>query len=154
MAADNGSLEEIRRQTQSGIRLQFGLHSDADVSGLSTLPGVARADRSMRDRSELALERDARVIVMRPSPILTRDGWRSHCDERFDPFWARVNEAGITVVAHAADSGYSSQGYARDGFETHPFLWGEIFVSAHKIGLTETGDAQLRPHSGTQANTE
>jgi predicted TIM-barrel fold metal-dependent hydrolase len=34
----------------------------------------------------------------------------------FDPFWARVNEAGVTVVVHAADSGYSSQGYAKDGF--------------------------------------
>ena len=29
----------------------------------------------------------------------------------FDPFWARVNEAGITVVAHAGDSGYSLNGY-------------------------------------------
>lgn len=29
--------------------------------------------------------------------------------------------------------------YARDGFETHPFLWGEIFVMAHRIGLTEAG---------------
>ena len=27
-----------------------------------------------------------------------------------------MNEAGITVVVHAGDSGYSSQGYARDGF--------------------------------------
>ena len=35
---------------------------------------------------------------------------------RFDPFWARVQEAGITVVAHAGDSGYSSNGYAVDGF--------------------------------------
>jgi predicted TIM-barrel fold metal-dependent hydrolase len=34
----------------------------------------------------------------------------------FDPFWARANEAGITVVIHAGDSGYSSQGYANDGF--------------------------------------
>jgi predicted TIM-barrel fold metal-dependent hydrolase len=34
----------------------------------------------------------------------------------FDPFWARVNEAGITVVVHAGDSGRSSNGYAHDGF--------------------------------------
>jgi predicted TIM-barrel fold metal-dependent hydrolase len=34
----------------------------------------------------------------------------------FDPFWARVNEAGITVVVHAGDSGPSSDGYAADGF--------------------------------------
>ena len=34
----------------------------------------------------------------------------------FDPFWARVNEAGITVVVHAGDAGLSSNGYAADGF--------------------------------------
>ncbi len=58
-----------------------------------------------------ALGRGARVLVMRPSPILTRDGWRSPCDERFDPFWARVNEAGITVVAHVGSTGYTANGY-------------------------------------------
>ena len=34
----------------------------------------------------------------------------------FDPFWAQLNEAGIPLVIHAGDSGYSSQGYAEDGF--------------------------------------
>ena len=34
----------------------------------------------------------------------------------FDAFWARVNEAGITTIVHAGDSGYNSQGYAEDGF--------------------------------------
>jgi predicted TIM-barrel fold metal-dependent hydrolase len=34
----------------------------------------------------------------------------------FDPFWSRANEAGITVVVHAGDSGYSSNGYADDRF--------------------------------------
>ena len=34
----------------------------------------------------------------------------------FDPFWARVNESGVTVVVHAGDSGQSSNGYAVDGF--------------------------------------
>lgn len=29
--------------------------------------------------------------------------------------------------------------YARDGFETHPFLWGEIFVQSEKIGRTAEG---------------
>ena len=36
----------------------------------------------------------------------------------FDPFWSRVNEAGITVVVHAGDSGYSTNGYTRDGFNS------------------------------------
>jgi len=65
---------------------------------------------------EWALERDARVIVMRPAAPTTVHGQLPPGDPMFDPFWARVNESGITVVAHAGDSGYSSQGYAKDGF--------------------------------------
>lgn len=65
---------------------------------------------------EWALDRGARCIVMRPAAPTTRDGQLPVSHPVFDPFWARVNEAGITVVAHAGDSGYSSNGYARDGF--------------------------------------
>jgi predicted TIM-barrel fold metal-dependent hydrolase len=65
---------------------------------------------------EWALDRDARVVVMRPAAPTTDSGQRPPGDRTFDPFWARVNEAGVTVVVHAGDSGYSSQGYARDGF--------------------------------------
>ena len=63
---------------------------------------------------EWALDRDARVVVMRPAAIWTANGVKPPTDPAFDPFWARVNEAGITVVVHAGDSGYSSQGYASD----------------------------------------
>ena len=65
---------------------------------------------------EWALDHGARVVVMRPAAPTTALGPRPPADPEFDPFWARVNEAGITVVAHAGDSGYSSQGYAQDGF--------------------------------------
>lgn len=65
---------------------------------------------------EWALERDARTIVMRPAAPTTASGQLPPTDPSFDPFWARVNEAGITVVVHAGDSGYSSNGYATDGF--------------------------------------
>jgi predicted TIM-barrel fold metal-dependent hydrolase len=67
---------------------------------------------------EWALDRGARTIVTRPAAPTTRDGARSPAAAEFDPFWARVNEAGITVVVHAGDSGYTSHGYARDGFTT------------------------------------
>ncbi len=67
---------------------------------------------------EWALERDARTIVLRPAPVHTATGPKSPGDPMFDPFWARVNEAGITVVVHAGDSGYSSNGYADDGFSS------------------------------------
>ena len=63
---------------------------------------------------EWALDRDARVVVMRPAAVWTQAGVKPPTDPMFDPFWARANEAGITVVVHAGDSGYSSQGYAPD----------------------------------------
>jgi predicted TIM-barrel fold metal-dependent hydrolase len=65
---------------------------------------------------EWALAHGAHVLVMRPAAPHTALGPRSPADPCFDPFWARVNEAGITVVIHAGDSGYTSHGYARDGF--------------------------------------
>jgi predicted TIM-barrel fold metal-dependent hydrolase len=74
------------------------------------------------EQLEWALERDARVVCMRPAAVRTRsDGWRSPADPMFDPFWARVNEAGITVVVHASDSGYTTHGYVRDGFSASGF---------------------------------
>ncbi len=68
---------------------------------------------------EWALDRGARTIVMRPAAPTTASGQRPPTDPSFDPFWARVNEAGITVVVHAGDSGYSSNGYATDGFTSN-----------------------------------
>jgi len=65
---------------------------------------------------EWCLDNGARTIVMRPAAVQTANGPRSPADPMFDPFWARVNEAGITTVVHAGDSGYSTQGYAEDGF--------------------------------------
>jgi predicted TIM-barrel fold metal-dependent hydrolase len=55
---------------------------------------------------EWALAHDARVVVMRAAPVQTATRSESPADERFDPFWARVNEAGITVAYHSGDSGY------------------------------------------------
>lgn len=65
---------------------------------------------------EWAVENDARTVVMRPAPVHTKDGVLPPADPYFDAFWGRAAEAGITVVVHAADSGYSLQGYGRDGF--------------------------------------
>ena len=80
-------------------------------------PYLSLADvRWAVEELEWALGRGARIVCVRPAAVWTADGPRSPADPCFDPFWARVNEAGITIVAHAGDSGYSSQGYARDGF--------------------------------------
>lgn len=82
-------------------------------------PYIALGDLDFAiEELEWALDRDARTIVMRPAPVWTADGPKSPAHADFDPFWARVNEAGITVVVHAADSGYSTNGYAEDGFNS------------------------------------
>jgi predicted TIM-barrel fold metal-dependent hydrolase len=80
-------------------------------------PYITLADLDWAIRElEWALDHGARHIVMRPAAPTTASGQIPVSDPRNDPFWARVNEAGITVVVHAGDSGYSSNGYAADGF--------------------------------------
>ena len=54
---------------------------------------------------EWALDQDARAVVVRAAAPVTSSGPRSPAADEFDPFWARVNEAGITVVVHAGDAG-------------------------------------------------
>jgi predicted TIM-barrel fold metal-dependent hydrolase len=75
---------------------------------------------------EWALDKGARLIVMRPAAPNTLLGQRPPGFEWFDPFWARVNEAGVTVIAHAGDSGYSLNGYGRGNFTTG-FGGGSVF---------------------------
>jgi len=48
---------------------------------------------------------------MRPSAVFTRNGPRNPGHKDFDPFWARVNEAGITVVTHIGATRHDSNGY-------------------------------------------
>ena len=76
---------------------------------------LADPDEAVREL-EWALSRGARVVVMRPAPAWTAAGPRSPADPLFDPFWARLAEAGIPLVAHAGDSGYTTHGYESDGF--------------------------------------
>jgi predicted TIM-barrel fold metal-dependent hydrolase len=76
---------------------------------------LADVDEAVREL-EWALDQDARAVVLRAAAPTTAAGPRSPADDAFDPFWARVNEAGITVVVHAGDAGLSSNGYAVDGF--------------------------------------
>jgi predicted TIM-barrel fold metal-dependent hydrolase len=53
---------------------------------------------------------------MRPAAVWTADGPKSPADPMFDPFWARADDAGICVVAHVSNSGYSTNGYPRATF--------------------------------------
>jgi predicted TIM-barrel fold metal-dependent hydrolase len=53
------------------------------------------------------LAKDARIVCIKGGPAVTRDGRVSPGDARFDPFWARVDEAGVTVGIHSGDAGYN-----------------------------------------------
>ncbi|MBK5288769.1 MAG: amidohydrolase [Acidimicrobiia bacterium] len=73
------------------------------------------------------LERGARVVVMRAGPVQAPTGFRSPGDAVYDPFWARLAEAGTLVAYHSGESGYHR--YAEEwgekgemeAFRHHPF---------------------------------
>ncbi len=80
-------------------------------------PYIALGDVDWAVRElEWAIDKGARIVCMRPAPVWTALGPRSPSHPMFDPFWARLNEAGLTLIVHAGDSGYSTNGYAEDGF--------------------------------------
>jgi predicted TIM-barrel fold metal-dependent hydrolase len=56
---------------------------------------------------DFVLEKGARAINIRPAPVPGRGGSRSFGFPEFDPFWARVQDAGIFVTLHGSDSGYN-----------------------------------------------
>ncbi|MCP4436509.1 MAG: amidohydrolase [Actinomycetia bacterium] len=79
-----------------------------------TAPYITLADVDWAcDQLDKALEQDARLVVMRPSAVFTRQGPRNPGDPMFDPFWARVNEAGITVAIHIGSTKHDNNGYDR-----------------------------------------
>jgi predicted TIM-barrel fold metal-dependent hydrolase len=62
--------------------------------------------------TERLIERGVRMIAMCPGPAYGR----SPGDPYFDPVWARINEAGVSVAYHLTESGYTA---------SVSTLWGE-----------------------------
>ena len=117
--------EELLKDDPGAVGLTFSafnrwLLDDWGFGAQGTIfgaPYLSLADPDWACRElDWALAEGARVVVMRAAAPVTANGQASPFDPRFDPFWARVNEAGIVVVIHAGDSGYSSNGYADDRF--------------------------------------
>ena len=81
----------------------FNYHDRIFATPVITLPIVEKAIEEL----EWCLERGARCILIRPAPAWGLRGPRSPGLEEFDPFWARVQEAGVLVGMHASDSGYA-----------------------------------------------
>jgi predicted TIM-barrel fold metal-dependent hydrolase len=92
---------------------------------------------------EWVLSRGARIIHLRPAPVPGLARGRSLADRAFDPFWARVNEAGIAVTFHAGDSGY---------FESQSVDWGEMpNPPTHLISNFQVVTCSYRPIFDTLA---
>jgi predicted TIM-barrel fold metal-dependent hydrolase len=62
-------------------------------------------DRGVREL-EWVLANGARLVHLRPAPVPMPGGSRSPGHPDYDPFWARVGEAGVAVAFHSGDSGY------------------------------------------------
>ena len=79
---------------------------------------------------ERLLHRGLRVLYLRPGP----QGRRSPADPYFDPFWARVEEAGVVIGCHSSESGYNelfssywSETANPDCHEQSAFQWTNFF---------------------------
>jgi predicted TIM-barrel fold metal-dependent hydrolase len=83
-----------------------------------TLPIIERAIEEL----EWVLERGARIILVRPSPVPSFMGPRSPALPEFDPFWERVVEANVLVGMHASDSGYQRYINEWEGVRESEFL--------------------------------
>jgi predicted TIM-barrel fold metal-dependent hydrolase len=72
---------------------------------------------------EWAVERGAKVVLLRPGPVAGTKGTKSPFLAEFDPFWAKVAESGILVAMHASDSGYQRHAneWEGDGRDMQPF---------------------------------
>ena len=55
---------------------------------------------------EWCIAQGVRVVTMRNGPVYTATGHCSPGDPRLDPFWARMEEAGIVMAPHVGDDGY------------------------------------------------
>jgi predicted TIM-barrel fold metal-dependent hydrolase len=138
-----------------------------------SLPIVDRALAEL----DWCLERGARVILVRPAPVPGFRGPRSFALPEFDPFWKRVQEAGILVAMHSSDSGYARYASEWEGarnemlpFKPHAFQmvgewrpiqdavasWvchGALFRFPElKIALIENGSSWVEPLLRTLAD--
>ena len=81
----------------------FNYHDRIFATPIVTLPIVEKAIEEL----EWCLDKGARCILIRPAPAWGLRGPRSPGLPEFDPFWARVQEAGVLVGMHSSDSGYA-----------------------------------------------
>ena len=82
---------------------EWGFDGRTVATPMISLSDVGRAVEEV----EFALDHGARTLLMTPGPVRGTDGRRhSPANPLYDPVWRLINDAGIAVAYHAADSGY------------------------------------------------
>jgi predicted TIM-barrel fold metal-dependent hydrolase len=123
------------------IEEDWGFGTDGRIYGVP-LMSLIDLDAAVAELDWL-LGRGARFIHLRPGP----QGGRNPGDPVFDPFWERVNEAGITICFHISESGYNELFSVAWGEEANPtshqqsaFQWtsfyGDLPIMQTISGLT------------------
>ena len=92
----------------------WGYGTDGRIFGVPLL-SLLDLDEAIREL-ERVRDRGAKVVHLRPGPV---DG-RSPADPYFDPFWARLAEAGIVVAFHISEAGYNEAFSTAWGAEANP----------------------------------
>ena len=92
----------------------WGYGTDGRIYGVPLMSLIDR-DAAIAEL-DTVLARGARFIHLRPGP----QGGRNPADPYFDPFWERVNEAGVTVTFHISESGYNEMLSVHWGEDPNP----------------------------------
>ncbi len=117
----------------------------ANADRIFAVPPVSLVDpQNAVTELEWCLEQGAKMVLVRPGPVPSRLGGRSPGLPDFDPFWARVAEARITVAMHSSDTsdaGYTAAWTGGLGDEEYlPFQRGafELMLDEHGRLIQDT----------------
>jgi len=105
---------------------EWGFAREGRLFGVPII-SLADIDRANAEVDWLIKE-GARCVCIRPAPVPGYRGGRSMALPAFDPFWARISEAGLFVAIHAADTEYNQLITMWTGgaewlpFESDPFV--------------------------------
>jgi predicted TIM-barrel fold metal-dependent hydrolase len=107
LAADAAALTATLTAFNRWLHEQWG-YSYAER--IFAAPAISLADVgwAVQEVNE-ALKKDARTLYLSPGPVFINGCWTSIGDKIFDPFWALVNESGITVSFHQSLTVYQHQ---------------------------------------------
>jgi predicted TIM-barrel fold metal-dependent hydrolase len=95
MYDDVDMMYRVFRSFNEWLDADWGFHYEDRVFAIPVIP-MLDVDRAVEEL-EFVLNRGARAVCLRPGPLYGR----SPADPYFDPFYSRINEAGILQTYHA-----------------------------------------------------